>query len=93
VAPSISIDVGVEGRQGITSHRIGTREEWLAARAELLEVRDKLPLVTSQNASATGTNVDRTFFSEGHGLSTVALAGDTSSTPQSGPNGSPKRLT
>ena len=39
-------------------------------------VREKLPLVTSQNASATGTNVDG-YFSEGHGVSTFALQGDS----------------
>ncbi len=39
-------------------------------------VREELPLVTSQNASATGTNVDG-YFSEGHGVSTFALEGDT----------------
>ena len=43
---------------------------------ELPAVREKLPLVTSQNASATGTNVDG-YFSEGHGVSTFALEGDT----------------
>ena len=35
-------------------------------------VREKLPLVTSRNASATGTNLDG-YFSEGHGVSTFAL--------------------
>ena len=39
-------------------------------------VREKLPLVTSQNASATGTNIDG-YFSEGHGVSTFALEGNT----------------
>ncbi len=38
-------------------------------------VREKLPLVTGQNASATGTNLDG-YFSEGHGVSTFALEGD-----------------
>ena len=39
-------------------------------------VREELPLVASQNARATGTNVDG-YFSEGHGLSTFALEGNT----------------
>jgi predicted dithiol-disulfide oxidoreductase (DUF899 family) len=39
-------------------------------------VRETLPLVTSQNASATGTSVDG-YFSEGHGVSTFALEGDS----------------
>jgi len=39
-------------------------------------VREKLPLVTGQNASATGTNLDG-YFSEGHGVSTFALEGNT----------------
>jgi predicted dithiol-disulfide oxidoreductase (DUF899 family) len=34
-------------------------------------VRESLPLVTSQNASATGTNLEG-YFSEGHGVSTFA---------------------
>jgi predicted dithiol-disulfide oxidoreductase (DUF899 family) len=39
-------------------------------------VREELPLVTSQNARATGTNLDG-YFSEGHGVSTFALEGNT----------------
>jgi predicted dithiol-disulfide oxidoreductase (DUF899 family) len=39
-------------------------------------VREQLPLVTIQNASATGTNVDG-YFSEGHGVSTFALERNT----------------
>ena len=38
-------------------------------------VRETLPLVTSQNASATGTNLDE-YVSEGHGLSSFAVEGD-----------------
>jgi hypothetical protein len=34
-------------------------------------VRDNLPLVTTQNASSTGTDVDG-YFSEGHGARTFA---------------------
>jgi predicted dithiol-disulfide oxidoreductase (DUF899 family) len=39
-------------------------------------VREQLPLVTGQNASATGTNLDG-YFAEGHGVSTFALEGNT----------------
>jgi predicted dithiol-disulfide oxidoreductase (DUF899 family) len=39
-------------------------------------VRERLPLVTGQNASATGTDLDG-YFSEGHGVSTFALEGNT----------------
>jgi predicted dithiol-disulfide oxidoreductase (DUF899 family) len=38
--------------------------------------REKLPVVTGQNSSATGTSLDG-YFSEGHGVSTFALEGDT----------------
>jgi predicted dithiol-disulfide oxidoreductase (DUF899 family) len=37
-------------------------------------VRDSLPLVTAQNASATGTDLEG-YFSEGHGVSTFAREG------------------
>ena len=39
-------------------------------------IREGLPLVTGQNASATGTDLDG-YFSEGHGVSTFALEGNT----------------
>jgi predicted dithiol-disulfide oxidoreductase (DUF899 family) len=39
-------------------------------------VRENLPLVTSQNASATGTDIEG-YFSEGHGVSTFAREGGT----------------
>ena len=38
-------------------------------------VRENLPLVSTQNASATGTTLDG-YFSEGHGVSTFAREGD-----------------
>jgi predicted dithiol-disulfide oxidoreductase (DUF899 family) len=38
-------------------------------------IRESLPRVASQNASATGTNLDG-YFSEGHGVSTFARDGD-----------------
>jgi predicted dithiol-disulfide oxidoreductase (DUF899 family) len=39
------------------------------------DIQDKLPLVSSRNASASGTNLDG-YFSEGHGFSTFAREGD-----------------
>ena len=39
-------------------------------------VRESLPLVTTQNARATGTDLEG-YFSEGHGFSTFARAGGT----------------
>jgi predicted dithiol-disulfide oxidoreductase (DUF899 family) len=39
-------------------------------------VRENLPLVSTQNASATGTTLDG-YFSEGHGVSAFAREGDT----------------
>jgi predicted dithiol-disulfide oxidoreductase (DUF899 family) len=37
-------------------------------------VRENLPLVTAQNARATGTDLEG-YFSEGHGVSTFAREG------------------
>jgi predicted dithiol-disulfide oxidoreductase (DUF899 family) len=66
----------------------GTRHDSAAPRREANEltllkllkdqpaVRENLPLVTAQNASATGTDLDG-YFSEGHGLSTFAREGGT----------------
>jgi predicted dithiol-disulfide oxidoreductase (DUF899 family) len=39
-------------------------------------VRERLPLVSTRNANATGTDLDG-YFSEGHGVSTFAREGDT----------------
>jgi len=39
-------------------------------------VREDLPLVTTQNAAATGTDLEG-YFSEGHGVSTFAREGGT----------------
>ncbi len=39
-------------------------------------VRERLPLVTVQNARATGTDLEG-YFSEGHGVSTFAREGGT----------------
>ena len=48
-------------------------------------LRENMPLIATQNASATGTTLDG-YFSEGHGVSTFAREGDNvyhcySSTP------------
>jgi predicted dithiol-disulfide oxidoreductase (DUF899 family) len=40
------------------------------------QVRDKMPAIASQNASATGTDLSG-YFSEGHGVSVFAREGDT----------------
>jgi predicted dithiol-disulfide oxidoreductase (DUF899 family) len=39
-------------------------------------VRERLPLVSTRNARATGTDLDG-YFAEGHGVSTFAREGDT----------------
>ncbi len=39
-------------------------------------LRENLPLITTQNASSTGTDVDG-YVSEGHGVSTFARESDT----------------
>jgi predicted dithiol-disulfide oxidoreductase (DUF899 family) len=39
-------------------------------------LRDRLPLVSNMNASATGTDLDG-YFAEGHGFSTFAREGDS----------------
>ncbi len=39
-------------------------------------IRENLPLVTAQHASATGTDLEG-YFSEGHGLSTFAYQSGT----------------
>jgi predicted dithiol-disulfide oxidoreductase (DUF899 family) len=40
------------------------------------DLREHLPLATTRNASASGTDVDG-YLSEGHGVSTFAREGDT----------------
>jgi predicted dithiol-disulfide oxidoreductase (DUF899 family) len=40
------------------------------------DIRERLPLIATQNASATGTDLDG-YFSEGHGVSTFAREGGT----------------
>ena len=76
-----NFDYGVSAGEGIT-HDPAARllEANELALLKLLNeqpaVRENLPLIAVQNASASGTNVDG-YFSEGHGVSTFARDGDT----------------
>jgi predicted dithiol-disulfide oxidoreductase (DUF899 family) len=76
-----NVDFGVSARQGATHDPAAPRPE--ASELALLRllneqpaVRANLPLITTQNASATGTDLDG-YFSEGHGVSTFARESDT----------------
>ena len=74
-----NVDYGVSAADGMTHDPAAPRPE--ASELALLKlldeqpaVRNKLPLVTSQNARSTGMNLDG-YFSEGHGVSTFAREG------------------
>ena len=76
-----NFDFGVSAGEGMTHGPAAPRPE--ANELALLKlvneqpaIRENLPLVTAQNASATGTDVEG-YFSEGHGLSTFAREGGT----------------
>jgi predicted dithiol-disulfide oxidoreductase (DUF899 family) len=76
-----NVDYGVSAREGMTHDPAAPRLE--ANELALLKllrdqpaVRENLPLVTTQNASATGTSLDG-YFSEGHGVSTFARESGT----------------
>jgi predicted dithiol-disulfide oxidoreductase (DUF899 family) len=76
-----NFDYGVSAREGMTHDPAAPRLE--ANELALLKllrdqpaVRENLPLVTTQNASATGTSLDG-YFSEGHGVSTFARESGT----------------
>ncbi len=76
-----NFDYGVSAGEGMTHHAAvpvlkANELVLLTLLNEQAAVREQLPLVTSQNASATRTNVDG-YFSEGHGVSTFALEGNT----------------
>ena len=76
-----SFDYGVSAREGTTDGRAEPlpQANELTVQTRLREQPDlgeKLPLVSSQNAAATGTDLDG-YFSEGHGFSTFAREGDT----------------
>ena len=71
-----NFDFGVSAGQWMTHSPAAPRPQ--ANELTLLElvkdqpaVRENLPLVTAQNAAATGTDLDG-YFSEGHGVSTFA---------------------
>src|SRR5260370_29939805 len=80
-ASACTVDFGVWAGEG-------TRPEPAASRPEANElallkllsaqpaVRENLPLVTAQNASATGMDLEG-YFSEGHGVNTFAREGGT----------------
>jgi predicted dithiol-disulfide oxidoreductase (DUF899 family) len=74
-------DFGVSAGEPVTGSPAAPRPE--ANELALLRllhdqpaVRESLPLVTAQNAAATGTDLQG-YFSEGHGLSTFAREGGT----------------
>ncbi len=76
-----NFDFGVSAGEGMTRALAAPQPE--ANELALLKllrdqptVRENLPLVTAQNASATGTDLDG-YFSEGHGVSTFARQGGT----------------
>jgi predicted dithiol-disulfide oxidoreductase (DUF899 family) len=76
-----NFDYGVSAGEGITDDPAAPPLE--ANELALLKllnkqptVRENLPLVSTQNAGATGTTLDG-YFSEGHGVSTFAREGDT----------------
>ncbi|HTW09858.1 MAG TPA: DUF899 domain-containing protein [Acidimicrobiales bacterium] len=76
-----NVDFGVSAWEGTTREPAAPLLEanelaLLKALHEQPSIREALPLVTSQNASATGTDIDG-YFSEGHGLSTFASEGET----------------
>jgi predicted dithiol-disulfide oxidoreductase (DUF899 family) len=76
-----NFDFGVSAGEGMTHDPAVPRPE--ANELVLLKllrdqpaVRENLPLITTQNASSTGTDLDG-YFSEGHGISTFARDSDT----------------
>lgn len=76
-----NVDFGVSAVEPITLETAAPRLE--ANELALLQllherpaVRETLPLVTAQNATATGTDLDG-YFSEGHGVSTFARESGT----------------
>jgi predicted dithiol-disulfide oxidoreductase (DUF899 family) len=71
-----NVDFGVSAGQGTAHDPAAPRPEANElALLKLLQdqpaVRENLPLVTAQNATATGTDLEG-YFSEGHGVSTFA---------------------
>jgi predicted dithiol-disulfide oxidoreductase (DUF899 family) len=76
-----NFDYGVSTTSGMTHEPAAARPQAseLALRKLLADqptVRENLPLITSLNATATGTDLDG-YFSEGHGVSTFARESGT----------------
>ena len=76
-----NVDFGVSAWEAMTSEPAAPLLEanelaLLKVLSEQPAIREALPLVTSNNANATGTDVDG-YFSEGHGVSTFAREGTT----------------
>ncbi len=74
-----NFDFGVSAGEQVTHDPADTGPEanelaLLKLLTEQPAVRENLPLITTQNATATGTDLDG-YFSEGHGVSTFALEG------------------
>jgi predicted dithiol-disulfide oxidoreductase (DUF899 family) len=76
-----NIDYGVSAAEAVT--RAPAARSLEASEVALLRllddqpaVRESLPLITAQNASASGTDLDG-YVSEGHGVSTFACEDDT----------------
>jgi predicted dithiol-disulfide oxidoreductase (DUF899 family) len=73
-------DFGVSAREQMTHEQTAPARQanelaLLKLLADQPAVRERLPLVTAQNAAATGTGLDG-YFSEGHGVSTFAREDD-----------------
>ena len=79
-----NFDYGVSAGKGMTQHPVEPLlEANELALLKLLDeqpaLRDNLPLIATQNATASGTNLDG-YFSEGHGVSTFAREATWSTT-------------
>ncbi len=75
-----NFDYGVSAAEGVAhGPSAPLREANELALLKLLDeqpgIRENLPLVSTQNATATGTDLEG-YFSEGHGVSTFARDGD-----------------
>lgn len=75
-----NFDFGVSAAEGMPHESAEVlKANELSALKRLSEqpaIRENLPLVTTQNARASGTNLEG-YLSQGHGLSTFAREGDT----------------
>jgi predicted dithiol-disulfide oxidoreductase (DUF899 family) len=71
-----NFDFGVSAGGRVTPESEANEMALLRVLKDQPSVRENLPLVTGQNASATGTDLEG-YFSEGHGVSTFARQNDT----------------